>query len=48
MEAIALDAPASIAMICIAMGQPDFDFAANDVKSVREDNGNFVTNTGFE
>ena len=35
-------------MTCIAMGWPDFDFAANDVKSVREDNDNFVTFTGFE
>ena len=35
-------------MTCVAMGWPDFDFAANDVKSVREDNDNFVTFTGFE
>jgi len=35
-------------MTCVAMGWPDFDFAANDVKSVREDNENFVTYTGFE
>jgi len=35
-------------MTCVAMGWPDFTFAANDVKSVREDNGNFVTFTGFE
>ena len=35
-------------MTCIAMGWPDFEFAANDVKSVREDNQNFVTYTGFE
>jgi nitroreductase len=35
-------------MTCIAMGWPDFDFPANGVKSVREDNDNFVTYTGFE
>ena len=35
-------------MTCVAMGWPDFNFAANDVKSVREDNENFVTFTGFE
>ena len=35
-------------MTCVAMGWPDFTFAANNVKSVREDNGNFVTFTGFE
>ncbi len=35
-------------MTCVAMGWPDFDFAANDVKSVREDNGNFVSYIGFE
>ena len=35
-------------MTCVAMGWPDFDFAANEVKSVREDNENFVTYTGFE
>ena len=35
-------------MTCVAMGWPDFTFAANDVKSVLEDNGNFVTFTGFE
>jgi nitroreductase len=35
-------------MTCIAMGWPDFDFAANGVKSVREENDNFVTFTGFE
>ena len=32
-------------MICIAMGCPDF--AANDVKSEREDNKNLVTCNGF-
>jgi hypothetical protein len=35
-------------MTCIALGWPDFEFAANDVKSVREENENFVTFTGFE
>ena len=35
-------------MTCIAMGWPDFEFPANDVKSVREENPNFVTYTGFE
>jgi nitroreductase len=35
-------------MICIAMGYPDADFIANTVKSVREDNKNFVNYVGFE
>lgn len=35
-------------MICIAMGYPDEDFVANDVKSVREDNDNFVRFIGFD
>jgi nitroreductase len=35
-------------MTCVAMGWPDFDFAANEVKSVREVNENFVTYTGFQ
>lgn len=35
-------------MICIAMGYPDDEFVANDVKSVREDNANFVSYVGFE
>jgi nitroreductase len=35
-------------MTCVAMGWPDFDFPANSVKSVREDNANFVTFTGFD
>jgi nitroreductase len=35
-------------MTCVALGWPDFDFAANGVRSVREDNANFVTYTGFE
>lgn len=35
-------------MICIAMGYPDDSFEANHVKSVREDNSNFVRYVGFE
>jgi nitroreductase len=35
-------------MICIAMGFPNNDFVANDVKSVREDNEKFVRYVGFE
>lgn len=35
-------------MICIAMGYPDDDFVANTVKSVREDNDNFVRYVGFD
>ncbi len=35
-------------MICIAMGYPDASFVANDVKSVREDNANFVRYVGFD
>ncbi len=35
-------------MTCVAMGWPDFDFAANNVKSVREENDSFVTFTGFQ
>lgn len=35
-------------MICIAMGYPDEDFVANDVKSVREANDAFVRYVGFE
>lgn len=35
-------------MICIAMGYPDDDFAANDVRSTRADNSEFVTYVGFE
>jgi nitroreductase len=34
-------------MICIAMGYPDIDFVANDVKSTREKNENFVKYIGF-
>jgi nitroreductase len=35
-------------MICIAMGYPDDSFPANDVRSVRADNSEFVTYTGFK
>ena len=35
-------------MICIAMGYPDFEFPANRVKSVREDNEKFVRYVGFD
>ncbi len=35
-------------MICIAMGYPDETFVANTVKSVREDNKNFVRYVGFD
>ncbi|MGB3726316.1 MAG: nitroreductase [Glaciecola sp.] len=34
-------------MICIAMGYPDPNFAANDVRSVRADNSEFVEYHGF-
>tara|TARA_B100000795_G_C22804607_1_gene444015 strand:- start:1583 stop:2254 length:672 start_codon:yes stop_codon:yes gene_type:complete len=34
-------------MICIAMGYPDDDFPANDVRSVRTDNADFVSYMGF-
>ena len=34
-------------MICIAMGYPDESFVANTVKSVREDEANFVRYVGF-
>lgn len=34
-------------MICIAMGYPDDEFVANDVKSTREDNTEFVRYVGF-
>lgn len=37
-----------VIMTCIAMGYPDDGFAANSVKSKREDNGNFVRFVGFE
>ena len=40
--------PDQTIMTCIAMGWPDFEFPANEVKSVREENSNFVTYTGFE
>jgi hypothetical protein len=35
-------------MICIAMGYPDDDFAANDVRSTRADNSEFVQYHGFD
>jgi nitroreductase len=35
-------------MICIAMGYPDESFVANHVKSVREDNAQFVRYVGFD
>lgn len=34
-------------MICIALGYPDKDFAANDVRSTRANNEDFVTYHGF-
>ena len=34
-------------MICIAMGYPDDSFAANQVRSVRADNADFVSYQGF-
>lgn len=37
-----------VIMMCIAMGYPDDDFVANDVKSRREDNANFVRYVGFD
>lgn len=35
-------------MICIAMGYPDENFKANDVRSTRTDNSEFVKYVGFE
>lgn len=35
-------------MICIAMGYPDHNFVANNVKSSREENHAFVRYVGFE
>jgi nitroreductase len=37
-----------IIMICIAMGYPDDSFVANEVKSRREENKNFVRYVGFD
>ena len=37
-----------VIMMCIAMGYPDTEFVANDVKSRREDNANFVRYVGFD
>jgi hypothetical protein len=34
-------------MICIAMGYPDENFEANNVRSVRADNEDFVSYHGF-
>jgi hypothetical protein len=34
-------------MICIALGYPDNDFAANEVRSVRAVNEDFVSYHGF-
>jgi hypothetical protein len=34
-------------MICIAMGYPDDNFAANDVRSVRAGNDELLTYVGF-
>ena len=36
-----------VIMICIAMGYPDDSFVANEVKSRREENKNFVRYVGF-
>lgn len=35
-------------MICIALGYPDDEFAANEVRSVRAENSDFVRYVGFE
>jgi hypothetical protein len=35
-------------MICIAMGYPDNSFAANDVRSIRANNKDFVKYIGFD
>jgi hypothetical protein len=35
-------------MICIAMGYPDDNFEANDVRSARVDNKDFVSYHGFK
>ena len=35
-------------MICIALGYPDDQFAANEVRSVRADNSDFVRYVGFD
>ena len=37
-----------VIMTCIAMGYPDYEFEANDVKSDRTPNEDIVTFTGFE
>jgi hypothetical protein len=35
-------------MICIAMGYPDDQFLANEVRSTRADNSDFVRYVGFD
>jgi hypothetical protein len=37
-----------VIMTCIAMGYPNEEFAANDVKSTRITNDDIVTYLGFE
>ncbi len=37
-----------IIMTCVAMGYPDDDFVANDVKSVRSENDDVVSYVGFD
>lgn len=36
-----------VIMTCVAMGYPDDAFAANDVRSDRQPNGEFVRFVGF-
>ena len=36
-----------VIMTCVAMGYPDDNFAANAVRSEREDNDEFVRYVGF-
>jgi len=35
-------------MTCIAMGYPDYDFEANEVKSDRTETDEIITFTGFD
>lgn len=35
-------------LTCIAMGYPDDEFSANRVKSLRADQGDFVSFVGFD
>ena len=37
-----------VIMTCVAMGYPEDDFAANDVKSVRRETDEIVTFVGFD